>query len=250
MPTNASFSHFGTRTLVAVSALAVIALAAFGARHYVQRGQAPASQGPSPEQSAPNAQVPAERAGDRLMFYLPKTWVERYWQGRAPAKAYIALLPPHPQDTEEEYAPCLPPARVVMGYVNADQEPHEAIVLCTNFCDPRPSGRRFQGLWGRLTRLEKVEVRVADDGTIDLALFFRKYAGSTDHSVYEGAPQVRHMRVKAPRAALPTGKAGSCLQRQDESDDTGSASRGLARGTSEAPLCQPRTMVMSTASPS
>lgn len=161
--------------------------------------------------------------GDRQLFYLPEEWLKHYWQGEPPASAYLALLPPHPRDTEEEFAPCKSPARIVMGYVGRDNAAHEQILLCVDFCNSTSSGRLLQGLWGRYSRLVSVEVTLLEDGRVDLEMHFRrvassaknaKNAGAPPAAEYEGAESVRHLRVNGPRKEFRSGEAGSCLERE------------------------------------
>ena len=147
--------------------------------------------------------VLATRQGDRMLFYLPPSWTSRYWKNDSILKAYIAQLPPHKDDTEEDFAPCLPPQRIAMGYVDAESAVHEQLVKCVNFCDARAQGKLFYtDLWGRLTRLNKVNVFLRSDGMLDLQMRFNE--------VGQSQIRIKHLSVKGPRESLPVGEAASC----------------------------------------
>jgi hypothetical protein len=147
--------------------------------------------------------VLATRQGDRVLFYLPPSWTSRYWKNDPSLKAYIAQLPPHKDDTEEDFAPCRAPQRIAMGYVDAGGAVHEQLVKCVNFCDPRPQGKLFYtDLWGRLTRLNKVNVFLRSDGMLDLQMQFNE--------VGQSQIRTKHLSVKGPRESLPVGEAASC----------------------------------------
>ncbi len=71
----------------------------------------------TPERSRPveiatddNAPAPADlpmvQDREREYFYLPEAWLRSRWRAEPPSRAYIALLAPHAQDTEEDFAPC------------------------------------------------------------------------------------------------------------------------------------------------
>jgi hypothetical protein len=155
------------------------------------------------EEAKGGISIPATRQDDRALFYLPQSWISRYWKTFPTPKAYIAQLPPHKDDAEEDFAPCLPPQRIAMGYIDAGNIVHERLTTCINFCDPRPQGKVFySGLWGRLTRLDKVDVFVLENGMLDLRLQFKKAVGSE--------VQTRHLQLKGPREPFPAGGAGSC----------------------------------------
>jgi hypothetical protein len=147
--------------------------------------------------------VLATREGNRVRFYLPPAWTSRYWKNDPTLKAYIAQLPSHQDDTEEDFAPCLPPERIAMGYIDAGQVVHEQLVKCVNFCDARPQGRIFYAdLWGRTTRLNSVNVFLRQDGMLELKMLFNE--------VGQTKTRTRHLSLKGPREALPAGEAGSC----------------------------------------
>jgi hypothetical protein len=147
--------------------------------------------------------VLATREGDRVRFYLPPAWTSRYWKNDPTLKAYIAQLPPHKEDTEEDFAPCLPPERIAMGYIDAGQVVHEQLVKCVNFCDPRPQGKIFYtDLWGRTTRLNRVNVFLRQDGMLELKMLFNE--------VGQSETRAKHLSLKGPRESLPAGEAGSC----------------------------------------
>ncbi len=155
------------------------------------------------EESKGSIGLAATRQDGRVLFYLPQSWISKYWKASPMQKAYIALLPPHKDDTEEDSAPCHSPQRIAMGYIDAGNVVHETLVTCVNFCDPRPEGKLFyNGLWGRLTRLDKVDVFPLESGMLDLRLQFKR-AGNSQ-------VQTRHLQVKGPRGPLPAGEAGSC----------------------------------------
>jgi hypothetical protein len=158
----------------------------------------------SPAEEAKDAvSVSATQQGDRVLFYLPQSWVSRYWKNEPTLKAYIAQLPPDKADSEEDFAPCLPPQRIATGYIDAGNIVHEKLVSCVNFCDPRPQGKLYYtGLWGRSTRLDKVAVLLLPDDLLDLRLQFKK-AGDSEL-------RTRHLQLKGPREPIPAGEAGSC----------------------------------------
>ena len=141
--------------------------------------------------------------GDNVRFYLPDSWVARFWKGEPSVKPYVAQLPPHKLDTEDQFAPCLPPQRIATGYVDANNVVHEKLTACVNFCDSRPQGKLFYNhLWGRLTRVDKVNVLVKEDGMLDVKIGLKELGGSEIRS--------RHLNVKGPRESLPVGEADAC----------------------------------------
>jgi hypothetical protein len=158
------------------------------------------SAAPSPSSGV---RVSPTQQGDSVRFYLPDSWVARFWKGEPSVKPYVAQLPPHKLDTEEQFAPCLPPPRIATGYLDANNVVHEKLAACVNFCDSRPQGKLFYNhLWGRLTRVDKVNVFVKEDGMLDVKIGLKELGGSEIRS--------RHLSVKGPREPLPEGEAGAC----------------------------------------
>jgi len=156
--------------------------------------------GPSPSSGI---RVSPTQQGDSVRFYLSDSWVARFWKGEPSVKPYVAQLPPHKLDTEEQFAPCLPPQRIATGYVDANNVAHEKLVACVNFCDSRVQGKLFYNhLWGRLTRVDSVNVFVKEDGMLDVKIELKEVGGSQIRS--------RHLSVNGPRESLPAGEAGAC----------------------------------------
>lgn len=176
--------------------------------------QSPAQEQPkkTPAQKASNgAKLAPTRQGDVIRFYLPESWVAKFWKGNPGVKPYVAQLPPHKLDIEENFAPCLPPQRIAIGYVDATNVVHEKLAACVNSCDPRPQGKLFYtGLWGRLTRVDRVDVFLKDDlkddlkdnGQVDVKFLLKELGGSETRT--------RHLPLKVPRESLPAEEAGSC----------------------------------------
>jgi hypothetical protein len=160
------------------------------------------SAAPSPSSGIP---VSPTQQGDSVRFYLPDSWVAKFWIGEPSVKPYVTQLPPHKVDTEEQFAPCLPPQRIATGYVDANNVVHEKLAACVNFCDSRPQGKLFYNhLWGRLTRVDKVSVFVKEDGMLDVKIGLKELGGTEIRS--------RHFSVKGPRESLPAGEAGACTE--------------------------------------
>ena len=150
--------------------------------------------------------APTKQGGD-VRFYLPGSWVSKYWKGDPGVKPYVAQLPPSKLDTEEDFAPCLPPQRIAVGYIDAGNVVHEKLVTCVNFCESRPRGKLFYtGLWGRLTRVDKVDVYLKDDlkgdGGLDVKFLLKELGGSEIRT--------RHLALQGPRDSLPAEEAGAC----------------------------------------
>jgi hypothetical protein len=172
--------------------------------------QSPAQEQPkkTPVQKASNGtKLAPTRQGDSVRFYLPESWVAKSWKGDRGVKPYVAQLPPHKLDIEEDFAPCLPPPRIAIGYVDAAKVVHEKLAACINFCDSLPSDKLFYaGLWGRLTRVERVDVflkdDLKDDGQLDVKFLLKELGGSEIRT--------RHLPLKGPRESLPAEEAGSC----------------------------------------
>lgn len=158
---------------------------------------------PAQESSSGSTRLPPTQQGDSVRFYLPESWVAKFWKGDSSVKPYVAQIPPDKLDTEEDFAPCLPPPRIATGYVDANSVVHEKLAACVNFCDARPQGKLFySGLWGRSTRVDKVDVFLKEDGALDVKFELKKLGGSE--------VKTRHLSLRGPRASLPTGEAGSC----------------------------------------
>src|SRR5215471_817553 len=56
--------------------------------------------GPSPSSGI---RVSPTQQGDSVRFYLSDSWVARFWKGEPSVKPYVAQLPPHKLDTEEQF---------------------------------------------------------------------------------------------------------------------------------------------------
>ena len=173
---------------------------------------------PSDSGSQTKVELQGKQVDDRLVYALPDSWIDRYWRKDRPTSAYIALVPPHAEDTAEEFAPGPRPSRVIMGYVAKDNLAHEKLLLCLGaFDDPTARSKLLSGLFGRLTRLSNMEVALRQDGTVHLTLYFQRgspepsFPAGQPSEAYKGPKRVRYLTVQGPRSLLPPHEAPSCL---------------------------------------
>lgn len=168
--------------------------------------QTPAQEQPKnapAHKSSTGIRIPPTPQGDGVRFYLPQSWVAKFWKADSGVRPYVAQLPPHKLDTEQEFAPCLPPQRIAVGYVDATNVVHEKLAACVNFCEIRSQGKLFHdGLWGRLSRVDKIQVFLKEDRTLDVKFDLKELGGSEIRT--------RHLPLKGPREPLPADEAGSC----------------------------------------
>lgn len=208
--------NYQSKALLAAACLGSLFLA-FPASAQSTSSPPPTTQNAPLSDSGSQAKVTLQgrQVGDRLVYTLPDSWIDRYWRKDRPTSTYIALVPPHLDDIAEEFAPCPRPSRIVMGYVAKDNLPHEKIVLCLNFCDERL--KLMNGLFGRLTRLSNMDVVLQPDGNIYLTLYLQSGAPEPSFPAgrptvpYTGPKRVRHLTVGGPRSPLPPREASSCL---------------------------------------
>ena len=165
--------------------------------------------------------VYAAGQGTWQVFYLPAEWTEKHWTGAAPARVYLALAPPHPEDLELYTSTCSPPPRIILGIVDHGGTIREHRGRCVHYCaaGDRP-GHMHRDLWGPQTHLQGVTLRILDDGTVDVVEHFRKIAFMPpevyedpkviDRLRFEEGTRIRHEYIKASEFVFQGREAGSC----------------------------------------
>lgn len=164
----------------------------------------------------------AAEQGSWQVFDLPLKWVEKHWKGPAPARVYVALAPPHPEDIAAGYGTCFTPQRVVLGVVEANRAVREKTAICLHYCAPGDSPEAsYRGLWGPSTHLEGITLQVLDDGSIDVIEHYRKRAfvppdihenlRVVNKLRYEEGVRIRHDAIRPSDFAFSERTASSCV---------------------------------------
>lgn len=151
-----------------------------------------------------------------MIIRLDQDWLAQAWEGEAPQQASLVLLGAHPAD-EEAFAPCAPPPRIALRYLDRDGAARQRLLSCVNYCGPSLS----DGLWGRLTRLVGVDAQTLPDRRIELVLRFRKLGfdpetGSNQNAqgetVYGSEIRTRPRSFYGPFGPAEGSTAGSCTE--------------------------------------
>lgn len=142
-------------------------------------------------------------AGVWQIVPLPEDWIARHWSGDPPARLYIALRPPHPDDLNE-FGPCSDPPRLMVGISNAQGRIEEHLLACCHYCAPNDgeNGKVYRDLFARHTILKGITAQLLDDGRIDIIEHYHRIgetpvAVQRDVTVVEkirldGKPRIRH----------------------------------------------------------